>query len=177
MTTLDLNLKSKSEWIEMFPFGVAMGANQLRPVMIFKDKDERRVLPVWLSHMDAGIAVAQSTPTHNVTSNASGSPHELSWQVLTELGIALEKCLFKKVTGHHQFVELQFSAKGQRKLPAKLLQFEARADDAISFCLRSGCQFFATVDYIEKSRVLEGEIGLVANEKMAQQSLPPRYLN
>ncbi len=60
MNTLELDLKSKSDWIEMFPFGVALGASQMRPVMIFKDKAEKRVLPVWLSPMDAGIAVGRS---------------------------------------------------------------------------------------------------------------------
>lgn len=177
MTTLDLNLTSKSEWIEMFPFGVAMGANQVRPVMIFKDKGEKRVLPVWLSHMDAGIAVAQSAVSHHVTTTASGSPHELSWQILTELGIVLEKCLFKKVTGHHQYVELHLRAKSGRKLPVKLQSLEARADDAISFCLRSGCKFYATVDYIEKSRVLEGEMVHIASDRLSQQTNPHKYMN
>ncbi len=179
MTNIDINLTSKTEWIEMFPFGVAMGANQMRPVMIFKDKEERRVLPVWLSHMDAGIAVAQSSPgSHQVTTSVSGSPHELSWFVLGTLGVALESCIFKKVTGHHQYVELNFKASAGKRLPTKLQRLEARADDAISFCLRSGCKFFATFDYIEKSRVLEGEmVGMKTNDHTQQQQGPPKYLN
>lgn len=176
MTTLDLNLTSKSEWIEMFPFGVAMGANRTRPVMIFKDKNEKRVLPVWLSHMDAGIAVAQSAISHHVITNASGSPHELSWRVLAALGIKLEKCLFKKVTGHHQYVELHFKTKSGRRLPQALQTLETRADDAISFCLRSGCKFYSTFDYIEKSRILEGEVMRI-NDDMVMQANPHKYLN
>lgn len=176
MTTLDLNLTSKSEWIEMFPFGVAMGANQTRPVMIFKDKGERRVLPVWLTHMDAGIAVAQSDISHQVTTTTTGSPHELSWRILAELGVKLEKCLFKKVTGHHQYVELHFKSTLNRRLPQKLQAFEARADDAISFCLRSGCKFYSTFDYIEKSRVLEGEAERVDRNRIMQAN-PSKYLN
>src|SRR4051812_26510776 len=100
MTSIELNLKSKSEWIEVFPFGVAIGANNVRPVMIFKDKAEKRVLPVWMSPLDAGIAVSQ---------DKSPSPHELSCQILSAFGLKLEKCLFKSVKGHHQFVELHFT--------------------------------------------------------------------
>src|SRR6185312_11678234 len=146
MTTLELDLRAKTDWIEMFPFGVALGAGQMRPVMIFKDKAERRVLPVWLSPMDAGIAVTQSA------TEVEGSPHTLSVEILEKLGVQLEKCLFQEVRGHHQFVELHFA--GTKKLKTIV----ARADDAISFCLRAGCRFYATVDYIERSRVLEDQM-------------------
>lgn len=176
MNTLDLNLTSKSEWIEMFPFGVAMGASKTRPVMIFKDKDGGRVLPVWLTHMDAGIAVSQSSISQPVMSRVTGSPHELSWHVLSILGVKLESCLFKKITGHHQYVELHFKSELNKRLPQKLELLEARADDAISFCLRSGCKFYSTVDFIEKSRVLEGETIHFDAEKVMQEN-QHRYLN
>lgn len=172
MTTLDLGLKSKSEWVEMFPFGVAIGAGYARPVMIFKDKQEKRVLPVWLSPMDAGIAVSQGNAPYSSGARNEGSPHEISSQILSTLGITLEKCLFKEVKGHHQFVELHFSSK--KSLPLKML--EARADDAISFCLRSGCKFFATGDYIERSRVLEGEMVMMGTSARAEVN-PHPYLN
>lgn len=170
MTTLELNLASKSEWIEMFPFGIVMGANNTRPVMIFKDKAVTRVLPVWLSHIDAGIAVAQANTPYTSGARVEGSPHELSWQILSTLGVEIEKCLFKTVKGHHQYVELHF------KSPKKLRVLESRADDAISFCMRAGCKFYATIDYIERSRVLESE---VTGAQMNSQSEvnPHPYLN
>lgn len=163
MTTMNKDLRSKSEWIEVFPFGVTMGPGQIRPVMIFKDKTETRVLPVWLSPMDAGIAVTQSA------TRLEGSPHDLSWQILSMLGVELERCLFRELRGHHQYVELQF--KGSRKLKS----LKARADDAISFCLHAGCQFFATIDYMERSRVLETRITDVT---LAKENVNPHpYLN
>ena len=166
MTTIGLDLISKTDWIEMFPFGVALGASQTRPVMIFKDKTGKKVLPVWLSAIDAGIAVSQSSGERVV------SPHEISCSIFNALGVSLEKCLFKLVKNNHQYVEIHIS--GSRKLK----NIEARASDAISFCLRSGCRFFATVDYIEKSRVLEDEQGV--SRKPMNHPLPhspSRYLN
>ena len=163
MTTLDLDIKSKSEWIEMFPFGVAVGASGMRPVMIFKDKQERRALPVWMSPLDAGIAVSQSETFK------SDSPHELSAQILSGLGVKVEKCLFHEVRSNQQLVELHLI--GSRKLK----KIEARADAAISFCLRMGCRFFAKVEYIERSRVLESEV--VLSMAATPDSEVPRYLN
>ncbi len=164
MTTLELDLRSKSDWIEMFPFGVAVGASQTRMVMIFKDKAEKRVLPIWLSPMDAGIAVTQSA------TNKEGSPHTLALQILDGLGVRLEKCLFKEVRGHRQFAELHFT--GSKKLK----DLTVPADAAISFCLRAGCRFFATVDYIERSRVLEDQ--MISTDVMKGMDVNPRsYLN
>ncbi|OFZ11419.1 MAG: hypothetical protein A2Z20_04895 [Bdellovibrionales bacterium RBG_16_40_8] len=177
MTTLGLQLTNKSEWIEMFPFGVAMGVNNVRPVMIFKDKAGKRVLPVWLSHMDAGLAVVQANSIYVRGTRSEGMPHEISFQILETLGIEIEKCLFKAVKGNHQYVDLHFkSKKEEKKLPKGLNKLEARADDAISFCMRSGCRFYATVDYIERSRVLEGEIvGMQVSR--AEGANPHPYIN
>jgi bifunctional DNase/RNase len=172
MTTLDLDLKSKvdsriastSNWIEVFPFGVAVGAEHVRPVMIFKDKAKKKVLPVCLSPIDAGIAVSQSAIENE------SSPHDLAWRILTKVGVKLEKCFFTEVKGHHQYVELRFS--GHKDLAA----LEARADDAISFCLQGGCQFFTTTEYIEKSRVLEGQM-MAAGVTRQKEVNPHPYLN
>lgn len=176
MTSIEMSLASKAEWIEVFPFGVAMGANNLRPVMIFKDKAEKRVLPVWLSHMDAGIAISQGGSPYSSSARVAGSPHELSWHVLSLLNISLEKCIFKKVKGHHQYVELHFKSLTKKKLPKGLENVESRADDAISFCLRAGCKFYATIDYIERSRVLEGEMVSARMSTRAEVN-PHPYLN
>jgi uncharacterized protein len=165
LRNIGADLKSKKEWLEVFPFGLAIGAANMRPVMIFKDKPKKRALPVCLSPLDAGIAVSQSTP------DTETSPHELAWRILSKLGVKLEKCLFTEVRGHHQFVELKFS--GNKDLD----KLEARADDAISFCLRSGCRFYTTIEYIELSRVLEGQMLKAQQGQHMPEVNPHPYLN
>lgn len=173
MAKIERELKSKSEWVEMFPFGIALGVGQPRPVMIFKDKLERRVLPVWLSPMDAGIAVSQGGTTYAGSPMQEGSPHDLSYKILETLGVRLEKCLFKRMHSHQQFVELHFAQNASKGAPYIL---ESKADDSLSFCLKSGCKFFATVDYIEKSRVIEGEM-LLSGPMKSNDINPHPYLN
>lgn len=140
-------LVSKTEWIEMFPYGLVVSPEQTRPVMIFKDKQQARVLPVWLSPVDAGVAVSQSGGQQT-----DASPHRLTTTVLQNLGIKLERCFFKEIKGHYQIVELHFSG------DERVSKIEARADEAISFCLNQNTQFFATIEFMDRCRVLEGEL-------------------
>jgi bifunctional DNase/RNase len=177
MVTRDLDLASKTEWIEMFPFGVVMGASNMRPVMIFKDKSERRVLPIWLSHMEAGISVAQGNAPYISGAPIAGSPHEVSYKILSQLDMRIEKCLFKSVKNQKQLIDIHIlPIEIKNKKTDKGFVIDALAEDSISFCLRSGCKFFATIEYIEKSRVLEGEMSMMG--KVSAQNMNPHpYIN
>jgi bifunctional DNase/RNase len=163
--TVNLDAVPRDEWIEMFPYGIAVGPGEIRPVMIFKDATEKRVLPIWLSPVDAGIAVSQSEASH-----VTASPHHLTWKILKPLGVRLEKCFFTEVKGAFQFVRLEFSGS------KKLLSLESRADEAISFCLSTQCRFYTKVEFIERCRVLEGEMVSAFGKVKRNQTENP-YLN
>lgn len=161
------DLVSKSEWIEVFPYGLVVSPEQTRPVMIFKDKTEKRVLPVWMSPVDAGVAVSQSGGRET-----DASPHRLTTKILNLLNIKLEKCFFKEIKGHYQIVELHFSG------DERVGKIQARADEAISFCLSQSTQFFATIEFMERCRILEGEL-LYALMNVSKKDVNNRhpYLN
>ncbi len=144
---LGAQLTPKKEWIELFPYGLVVNSDQTRPVMVFKDKAARYVLPVWMSPVDAGVAMSQSG-----TQATDASPHKVAWKILTPLGISLKKCFFKEVRGHYQYVDLNFIGDDRIK------NIEARADEVISFCLSGKAQFYATIEFMERCRVLEGEL-------------------
>ncbi|MGE0764358.1 MAG: bifunctional nuclease domain-containing protein [Bdellovibrionales bacterium] len=149
---LDVELKATAEWLELEPYGVTTSADSARPVMLFKAIGGEEVLPVWLSPIDAGIAITQ----HNVKL-AGLSPHDLTSKVLESLNVHLDTCLFTEVKGHHQYVELHFS--GSRRLKSIV----ARADQAISFSLHAKARFYARREYIQASRVMNAE--MVGNER------------
>jgi hypothetical protein len=166
---LDANLNSLADLIELEPFGVTAGIDKSRPVMLFREKNAEAVLPVWLSAVDAGIALTQ----HNAQAFAM-SPHDLPLQALDILGVRPVTCVFSELRGHQQYVELHFS--GSRKL--KMLK--SRADHAISFCLQAKVKFYCTRGYLVRCREIEVEMG---QTKMAlnNKSVPRRnrhlYLN
>ena len=163
------DLRPKDEWIELVPWGVTAGTNKSRPVMLFRERDGEATLPVWMSPLDAGIAITQ-----HAGRTASLSPHDLTLDVMTELGVKLENCFFKKISGYNQTVELEFS--GSRKLK----RIESRADHALSFCLHARAKFFCTRGYLNECREVTAdmertEFGLMV---MSEDSRNPHpYLN
>lgn len=138
---------SRKHWVEIVPVAVVAGMDPARPVMIFKEKEGEERLPVWLSPLDAGIAITQD----HVNNNAS-SPHDLASKVFDELKVSLEKCFFTEMKGHHQIVELHFSGRKDLK------KISTRADQAISFCLHEGAQFFCTRGFMQECREQDAEL-------------------
>ena len=157
-------MSNKNQLVEIFPYGITLSGEASRPIMIFKDENENRTLPVWLSPLDAGITIHQNS----VELGYSSSPYSLTWKILKPLEIFLEKCVFTDVKGHHQYVTLHF--KGHPKLDT----MEARADEAVSFCLSNKTKFFCEADYFEKCRVVDAEMMSVGN-KVKQH--PQRFTN
>lgn len=155
--------------MELEPFGVTTGMDGARPVMLFREKDGEAVLPVWLSPLDAGIALTQ----HNVKAVAM-SPHDVGLNVIRELGVKVKCCRFTELKGNQQYVELEFT--GSRKL--KSMRF--RADHAISFCLQARTRFFCTRAYLQECRDVEAtldKVGKGLKHKMVGRKNTHPYLN
>jgi bifunctional DNase/RNase len=136
--------------IELEPFGMTAGMDKQRPVMLFREKDGEAVLPVWLSPVDAGIALTQ----HNAQMFAM-SPHDVTLKVLEKLGVEVKSCRFCEVKGHQQYVELKF--KGHRLKPMRF-----RADHAVSFCLQARVKFYCTREYLETCREVDAALERLA---------------
>lgn len=140
--------KSPDQVIELEAFGLTTGMDRGRPVMLFREKDGEAVLPVWLSPLDAGIALTQYD-----RQTSAPSPHDFSVQALGLLGVKAENCHFREVKGNHQYVDIEFS--GSRKLKTMRI----RADHAVSFCLQARVKFFCTRAFINRCRQVDAEIG------------------
>jgi bifunctional DNase/RNase len=143
----EVDLHSDQELVEVFPFGVTLAADEVRPIMLFRDADEKLTLPVWLSPLDAGISLSQE-----FQKTVPATPHRLTHKLLNELGVNLEQCLFVEIKGHVQIVELKF--KGDERLQG----LRHRADECISFCLFSKAKFFVPRWFVQQSRELKTNI-------------------
>ena len=136
--------------MELEPFGMTAGMGGGRPIMLFREKGGEAILPVWLSPLDAGIAITQ----HNVRATAM-SPHDLPLRLLEKVGVKVRSCRFCEVIGHQQYVELKFG--GLKRL--KPMRF--RADFAVSFCLQARAKFYCTREYLETCREVDAAIDRV----------------
>lgn len=160
--------RAAESWIEVFPYGVAYGGDRSRPLVLFKDETGRKVVPVWSSPVDAGIALFQ-----NQFLSPAASPHALTWKILEPLGVALEMVRFSEVKGHHQYLDLVFSGH------PKLSTIRQRADEALSFCLAAQTRFFCQEEFIMQSRVMEAHL-VEQTKKLAGRNrgiTSPPYMN
>jgi len=138
------------EWIEIFPNTMSVSTNLGRPVLIFKDKSEIEVLPVWMHPLDAGLALAE------LSQGSANSPHAVTRKALQLAELRLERCAFTEIIGHHQFVELTFKTTGKTTGDAKTLR--VRADEAMSFCLQARARFVATSKFMAQCRSLDEDL-------------------
>ena len=166
---IEARLKTRGEILELEPFGLTAGMDKSRPVMLFREKNGETVLPVWLSPLDAGIALTQ----HN-TQTFAMSPHDVTLHALRILGVTPVSCHFTEVRGHQQYVELKFA--GSKKLKT----MKSRADHAISFCLQAKVKFYCTREFLKLCRDVEAQLGetkMTLNSRLDSRRNRHPYLN
>ena len=169
MSQIDMLFEGKDDtWVELFPYGVTIGADRSRPVMVFKDKLEKQVLAVFLSPIEAGLVV-----NHSQESWVATNPHHLTTKILGNLGVKLDKVYFTELRGSLQYVDLHFKGSPGLKV------LESRADEAISFCLTEGAKFYCRPSYFRRCQELTGEMAQTAmiSSMMGDGSGAPVYLN
>ncbi len=138
----------KKELLRLMPFGISVGTELGRPVLILKDEEQKEILPVPLSPLEAGVTISQATRISSPT-----SPHHVTETLLGSLGVKIQRCLFTEIKGHHQYVKLELEGH------PKLSELKCRAEEAMSLCLYLGTPIFSTRAYMQKSRILSVELG------------------
>lgn len=164
MTASQPGKANPEEWIELFPNGIAVENSLGRPVLILKDQTGGEVLPVWMSPIDAGIALADMSKTTGIT------PHIVTGKILEGVGLKAESCTFIDLVGHHQYVQLTFKP---LETPANRppMVIRLRADEAMSFCMSANARFFSTKSYMTRCRAVDSELNSL-NTGFADGTLP-----
>jgi bifunctional DNase/RNase len=127
--------------ITLYPHGLAFGSARFRPAMIFKDKKETEVLPVWLDPVDAGLILAGS----HVETRATGA-HKASLKIFDALKVKLVSVYFDEMLGSTQYATVTV-LQGKKRAEVRV-----RAAELMSLAINAQCEFFTNLDVIEKSR-------------------------
>ncbi len=138
------------EWLTLIPSGVMVMPGTARPVFLLKHESSGETLPVWMHPLDASVALQE------LGQGGLGSPHAVTRQILTRLGITHGRCYFVDRVGHHQYVLLHLTTEAGLELPGGPMRI--RADEVISFCLAMKVHFFSTKEFIAQCRVLNQEL-------------------
>lgn len=151
----------ESDLVELKPFGLSLTNEMSRPFMIFKDlKTEEMTLPVPLTPIEAGVTLAQST-----VNQVPISPHRFLEMMLSSLDIKIEKCVFMEIKGLNQSVRLFMNGH------PKYNSLKIKASEAISLCLHLKVPFFATREFIKKSKQMS-VVPMTVQEPVDGKTLP-----
>lgn len=153
---------SDQDLIELKAYGLSLNNDTTRPFLILKDQSGDFTLPVGISQIEAGVTLAQNN-AHQFNS----TPHAFLEKLINSLDITIEKCVFSEIIGHHQFVRLFMKGHPQYQ------SFKIRADEAMSLCLHLKIPFFATKNFIHKSKVMSTQLTEQGSDVSFQQLAAP----
>lgn len=133
--------------IQLEPYGISLTQDPTRPMFLLKAVTNEQILPVPINPLEAGVTLSQSTKTTLPT-----TPHKVTELLLETLNIKISRCVFVEIKGHHQYVRLYLDNHPTHG------SLKARADEAMSLCLHLGTEFYATANFMRRSRVMNAEI-------------------
>lgn len=152
---------SEKELIQLFPYGLSLNHDPSRPLLLLRDDDAEHTLPVFLTPIEAGVAIQQNN--HQIIPT---TPHRVTEILLESLKIKIEKCIFIAIKGHHQWMRLYLSGHPTHD------SIEVKAEEAMSLCLHLNVPIFATKKFMNKSRVMSAQIdGLSKGLQLNPQAL------
>jgi uncharacterized protein len=142
--------------IEMHIKGLMLDPVTNVPIVILKDSENQRALPIWVGPVEANaiaLQVENVAPPRPMT-------HDLFRRLLTALGAAVSRVVIAELRGSTYYAYLEVATEGER------LFLDARPSDALAIALRTGAPVFVTPDVLDQARSLE-----VSSEQADQERL------
>lgn len=139
---------TEPQWMELTPYGITVHSPNARPILLLKNEDETETLPVWLSPVSAGMALADLSK-----GEVAGDPLGVTRKVMRAFGAELVRCDINELIGHHQYAELHFRGNPM------LTRLRVRAEDAAAFTLGLGAPFFSTKQHMMQCREINVQLG------------------
>lgn len=143
--------------VEMKVVGLALDEVSQVPILILKDKDEKKVLPIWIGAMEA---VAISLVLNNVKLPRPMT-HDLLLQAILQLGGDVQRVVISDLKEGTYYARIDV---GQGD---SIVGLDSRPSDAIALALRADVPIYAmeqVLDQVEIVKKDEYQIGLSGDE-------------
>jgi uncharacterized protein len=128
--------------IEMTIKGLMVDPITNTPIVILRDKDGQRVLPIWVGIFEANAIALQ------IENVATPRPmtHDLLRNVIEDLNAAVEKIVVSDIQDNTFFAMIYLARKGET------LVIDARPSDAIALALRTRAPIFVEETVIDNAK-------------------------
>jgi bifunctional DNase/RNase len=144
---------------EMTVAHLGVDRNTESPVVILREKDGSRVLPIWIGPAEAS-AIAMELQGVKA---ARPMTHDLLKQVIVGLGGELRRIVISAVRENTYFAELLIQREDH------VFQVDARPSDSIALALRLNAPIFASDQLLEQSGVVADDTAGGSNSREAER--------
>jgi len=131
--------------IKMTVRGIALDPLTNMPIIILKDADDKRALPIWVGTFEANAIALElekiSTPRPMT--------HDLIKNILDGLGASVQQVVVNDLKDNTFFAVIEISVNGN------VVNIDSRPSDAIALALRVNAPIFVTEKVVTKAKSIE----------------------
>jgi bifunctional DNase/RNase len=151
--------------VEMSVKGLMIDPVQNVPIVILRDADNQRALPIWVGPVEANAIALQ---IENV-SPARPMTHDLLRNVLVEMGARLSRVIISDLRGGTFYAYLEVHRDGE------MLFIDARPSDAIALSMRAKAPIFVDLKVLDQAKSIEVSTDHADREQLQRwlESLDP----
>ena len=128
--------------IEMKIAGITIDPITSTPIVILKDLEEKKAIPIWIGLFEAS---AIATQLESITFSRPMT-HNLFTEIIGSLGAEVTRIEINELKNNTFFADIHLIREGQLTL------IDARPSDAIAIALRTGAPIFVEEKVVEMSR-------------------------
>ena len=154
--------------IEMTIKGLMVDPITNMPIVILKDKDGERVLPIWVGIFEANAIAMQ------IENVATPRPmtHDLLRNVISDLDGAVDRVVVSDLKENTFFAIIHLTVKGERVV------VDARPSDAIALALRTRAPILVEETVIDNAKTVDFASEAADGERLQQwlESLDPEEM-
>lgn len=157
--------------IEVFVESIRVNMANYKRVVMLKEKQDGRYLPIWIGHFEAD---AIAIPLQNVQVSRPLT-HDLLRSVISALGATVVSVVINDLADETFFAKLVLDAEGRH------LEIDSRPSDAIALAVRTGVPIYVAESVLDQAGMkldTEGEEGeeeqaLIEGEAEGEIGPPP----
>ena len=132
-------------FIEMTVKGLTLDPLTNMPIVILKDMDDKRVLPIWIGLFEANaiaLELEKITTPRPMT-------HDLIRDVIVGLNATVTKIVVNDLKNNTFYAVIHLALNGHQ------IVIDARASDAIALALRSGASIYVSTEVVNKAKSID----------------------
>jgi bifunctional DNase/RNase len=148
-------------FIEMKVSGLTMDPITNTPIVILKDVEEKKAIPIWIGIFEAS---AIATEIEKITFSRPMT-HDLISELLKVLGAEVIRVEIHDLRNNTFFANIHLSREGET------IVVDARPSDAIAIALRAGAPIFVDEKVIEKSRSIDFGTKMTDLDRLKKEKL------